>query len=248
MVLILRSGRFPSAFYLMLLISFSSLPLQAQEQEPGIINAEFEATVEETAYGYRANVGIAYHIKLRDTVSQIMLKGLAFDSAVFEKLVISMNAPGNTRFDSSSYPLQAYKMTIDQNGMSDSIFSVEISYEVLFSGNEVSKGELDIKIPVFYVDMKQQDTKEDYFTAKVSIPKQFHVYERFPTIAWAKSNEESINQYTFSLQVLPAMVRIKASANEPVYFTFYRTIDAAVILTLLIVGILCARFLKRQSA
>jgi hypothetical protein len=152
-----------------------------------------------------AEIKISYRINKGD-LKTIQIKGLAFrGSKIYEVEAVLSNSTKIVAISEKNFLLTG-SLLLPDDLATDSIVTLSLKYDVLVDSN---KSNPEFVIPVLFVDLKPIEAPEDFFQATISVPPGQIISEAFPTIPLEFSSEAEANRYVFSMQVLPAMIKLR---------------------------------------
>ena len=100
-------------------------------------------------------------------------------------------------------------------------------------------------VPILAVSWVPRDPHPRTFVARVAVPPGVTVTESFPTSVVVRPRGAEGGPYELALQGVPAMLVLRTVQGEAPFVTLEGILDAFVVLTLLLVGAVGIRYLKR---
>ncbi len=212
---------------LLFLLAFPIWQVKSQH----LINAMTNIDIDDSI---RAVIKITYSINKGD-LKTIPVKGLAFrGSKIYNVEAVFANTRQNIAISEKNFLLTG-SLPLPDNLATDSIVTLRLRYDVLVDSN---KSNPEFVIPILFVDLKPIEAPEDFFQATISIPPGQIISEAFPTVPLEFSSESEANRYDFSMQVLPAMIKLRLVDSGNNDITLLGIIDISVAtLILILLGI-----------
>lgn len=106
------------------------------------------------------------------------------------------------------------------------------------------EGEGRVVLPTVALEWVPSDPHPRTFIGELLIPRGLSVVESFPTSVTSRPESSEGGAYEVALQGVPALLMLRTVTGEPPFLTLERSLDAFVILLLIIMGVVGVRFLR----
>lgn len=105
---------------------------------------------------------------------------------------------------------------------------------------------LDIRVPLVLIDGVPAGSGDDFFTAELLAPSGVTLIESFPTVP-QQHDASGAERYGMALQVVPSLLRWRATTGDPPLLPFDAAVDLALLLLLAVLAVFGVRALRRSA-
>lgn len=214
-----------------------------------VVGAAMAATVEGDAL--RHSVSLRFRVRLGPGAESIPLLWLGYRGTQVEGLratTVSDRAGAGRELDIVMDPSRARfgTLLLPPTPGTDPVFAFELTYQVVQESVQSGAG-FDLVLPVLMVDWDPEDSREELFTAELSLPASYGVVEMFPTVPVEVQEAEAANLHILSLPVVPSFVRLRGREGDRPFLTFGRLVDLGVGLVLFFLAAFGWRRMRRPA-
>jgi len=182
---------------------------------------------------FPVEVSVTYRIN-KGSQEKIPLKGLAiFGIRTSNVEVIFSNSSQKLILTSNNDPLMIGEIQIPDYLVNDSIITLRLKYQLIIPKSRTEQ--LEYILPVLFIDYLPLLAPADFFKANIFLPKNLSIVESFPAIPFKLSTAAgNTNNHSFTMQVIPSIIRLKLSESGASTFSLMNLIDAGLAAILLL--------------
>mgnify|MGYP006424071739 CR=1 FL=1 len=232
-------------------VLFASQPTYAisQVEPPEILSSRLSAKVAPES-DYR--VSVTYEVKGTRSVDSLPLQALQVFGASIKQVKASVNGASTSRqLLSDRPPLLTGSVDVPPVYRRRDTLSLQLEYRVTHNITSTSDDRFEVTIPLLYINHAPTATADSTFFARIELPANFVVTDRFPVLIADVLTADRIKHYEFALQVLPAYVRLKGTTgDESIWLTVNRAVDLGIIGLSILGGVLVwmrFRWVRRET-
>ncbi|MEM6377520.1 MAG: hypothetical protein AAF705_04860 [Bacteroidota bacterium] len=223
--------------YTLLWICLLVIPKIASSQQLGAAKMTIDLT--KTA----VQINIEYQLTAEEPMDQLKLKGIGPDWLQMSDIQVQVQ--GKTyelTLEEEAHLVQALMVQFDDPLTIKESGSVIVSYQMRKPEDKNQRA--TYTIPVLYIDGKAAEASKDVFLVSLITQAGQTIQSIFPAMPWKK---DANNQYTFSMQVLPAWIKFNLYPGAAPFLTLERKVDFGVLFVLIGLLFFGAQRLKQHK-
>lgn len=171
-----------------------------------------------------------------NTDTSIYIQAIQFGQERISPIQVSMHENRDTlTMTKNESGLLASKIVLHKSGHNN--HKLSLNYKVDHQATR-------LQIPVIFVSVKPNESKDELFAANIFIPSAYQLSESFPTSADETDHTSTHRLYKINLQAIPSMLELKIDKEKRFYVG--RTLWVDIIVILLLLGISCLIWIKRK--
>lgn len=143
---------------------------------------------------------------------------------------------------------RALEGTVPSPAVSDGGETLDLELRYRVAQAVLRNGErLDIRLPLVLLRATPASSADDFFRAELSLPEGTTVTESFPVVPREVVPTASGDRYSIALQVVPAMLRWRATEGRAPLLSFDAAVDVALLLIIAVMAGFGAQALRRSA-
>lgn len=186
--------------------------------------------------GPGTRIELRYRLAATEEVGRVPVRGIAYLGVTPADVRATVDGvPARVRLEPARGALLSGAVELERPLAAGDTADLVLTYRV-GSAIPASERTFDVVLPLLFVDWRPAGAPEDMLRATVSIPAGYSADEVFPTVPREVTTVDDARRYSFRLQAIPSLVRLRGHAGEPPFLTFSRLVDLGVLALLMLAG------------